>query len=1096
MTEFLFNLLYTTPVLAALLLVASFNTRRERRVRQSLVPVLSVIYMVPMLVLLYRFNDAIRNALTWVSEYFPTDITQRLLAQLYVLENLLLILVFAIVKVATKPLLELLFREGSNVGQSLVARVYEYDREYDLWFIDRRFGNLRAFFRIFYWGSAVLAILFMALARMFSDWPGFSSAAYPAAAALIIGEVYFALDGRTRDEYNRDIIGEKDNARRVANFGPLRGVLREMFPERVLADGIQLSSRDPLDSGFRVGELSRSDDPGERLAGTYFDRLKRARHDVDVNLVDASVELLRGNSVLFNNPFYSDLTPYIAVPAYLNLLRYQKILVVSGRDSLADDLVDWMRDGLESITGVPGLWAVERVTGFGQDLDVGVIRFADVHNLELLRENDEFLQQVGLVVMVEPARMMATGQLGLSLLFSRCARGRMPTYVAMDGNHDGLVDALSHLVKVSLTEVVASTLPRGANSEVIWKADGPQKHAGIFPALSRYLGLGTDIGAVALKYQVKRVHWVGSETFPVTDMMWIAGQYYGAINSFADLELSQDALDTALVAVANPWKMEQGDNYFLIVEDEAANIYETVRRFSTRATHVGFVNVLSGDYLLRDYMIDNRDLFAADPKAIPAVVPDFARTERNVTLRLLLALVTFQVPEEDLIREFEIAGMPLTRDAEVNGTDPGSEPLLVGDLRRALLAHTDINQVQIHVSKYAVGTSGQTARSYSVKRDADIDEAISHLRPAYFLVEDDREEVSRIGSLLYGHVYQSLLPGQFVTYGGKYYEVQSIIETSQRSGVILRRAADHIRDRRVYRQLREYRLEGLRQSETTAAHLTVGETEIIRAVATVTAKSNGYIESLSRSDLLQGKRILISGLPERTYVNKAVLVIRFPGIEPSVRKTISLLLNELFVTVFPHSHEYIAAITPDPDRLFGDLLHGIEITDPILFREDHQDLIVIVEDSMIDMGLVVAVERQWDRLLEMITDYLAWNASPVPEEPSPTEFVPQFPDRPERVVTETRWQRILRRLGLRRARTTLIPQPAAPVADGEPDASVPLSDPASEESPIAQPEVRDEATDGDADSVPTQVQRDRPEENEIDVAMDGSEEGDSSVVSQ
>lgn len=48
-----------------------------------------------------------------------------------------------------------------------------------------------------------------------------------------------------------------------------------------------------------------------------------------------------------------------------------------------------------------------------------------------------------------------------------------------------------------------------------------------------------------------------------------------------------------------------------------------------------------------------------------------------------------------------------------------------------------------------------------------------------------------------GHVFQALIPGQFLTYDGKYYEVQAI---TPQNGVAVRRAADHITDRVYYRQ--------------------------------------------------------------------------------------------------------------------------------------------------------------------------------------------------------------------------------------------------------------------------------------------------------
>ena len=184
-------------------------------------------------------------------------------------------------------------------------------------------------------------------------------------------------------------------------------------------------------------------------------------------------------------------------------------------------------------------------------------------------------------------------------------------------------------------------------------------HVQVLPRISRFMGMGTEIGAVALKYQVPRFHWVGGDAFPVLDMRWIAEQYYAQINAFADLDLSQDALRDAFVAVANPWDIEQADNYFMIVEDESANAFETIRRYATRARMSGFVNLLTDEYLLRDYMISNRELFSSDPKAVPSIVPDFARTERNLALRLLMQMSWSEVSEEQIDQEFELIGIGL-----------------------------------------------------------------------------------------------------------------------------------------------------------------------------------------------------------------------------------------------------------------------------------------------------------------------------------------------------------------------------------------------------------------------------------------------------
>ena len=56
---------------------------------------------------------------------------------------------------------------------------------------------------------------------------------------------------------------------------------------------------------------------------------------------------------------------------------------------------------------------------------------------------------------------------------------------------------------------------------------------------------------------------------------------------------------------------------------------------------------------------------------------------------------------------------------------------------------------------------------------------------------------------LFGHITQCMLPGQFVTYEGKYYEVKRV---SPQVGVVLHRASDLYDARKYYRQLRTYHL--------------------------------------------------------------------------------------------------------------------------------------------------------------------------------------------------------------------------------------------------------------------------------------------------
>lgn len=938
-------------VVSALLGVRAVNVRKPSRSRQFAFPLVALVYSIVAVVTFVGVAGRVNGVA----------------ATICAVAGLLL---FAAIKVALRPLTAAWVRGGSFAGSAVLAEFYEFDPEHSLWFVKRRLASLRTLLRAVYWGSVAIVFVVVLVDLVLSRGSGAQGVAFLVVPPLVIGECFFAVDGLTREEFEREVLSEADSANRVANYGGLGAVFAETFGDRLLSFQADPGTSDGSKTHDRLDELRHSADEVDRISGGYFQRIKQEGVVLDATLVDTAVGLMHSTSAVVNNPFYPDLTRYLAFPAYYHLLHNRNVLIVAGRDAIAADLVEWMRAGLEEVSGVPQLWDVT-VLGpqAAEGLNVGVLRFADLHHLELIRNNDDFLAGVGYVILAEPAQVLATGQLGLGLVLGRCGRETPPVFVAFDRNHDGLVDALSHLLKTNVTDVVASAVPTGMSFGAVWDADGPNLTAAIMPQVTRYLGMGTEIAAVALKHQVSGVTWVGAERFPVTDMSWIAGQYHQQIAAFSELEVTQRSVSESIVPWSNPWNLDQQDNRFLVVEDEFANAYESIRLYATRARTQGFVNLISDDYLLRDYMVSNAEIFAADPKAIPSIVPDFARTERNSVLRLILTMAAFEVPATAVAKELEIIGSPRLDVMPIVGEPADQEPAELLMLNELIAEHAGTQVPLVSVMEPELD-GAPPRRFYRIDQGADLERIIGDLQPAYFFVEDEQEDENYISALLLCHVYQAMLPGQFVTYGGKYYQVQAIGSAAYRSGVILRRAAEHISDRRVYRQVRRYALSGLTTGTAPGSRRVIGNVELIQSFATITVETEGFIELPSRSDLAAGKLVRVSGIPSRSYRRKALLQLRLPDVPNSVRQTIALLLNEVFVTVFPHAHQYVVAATANSSEALASLLPGLVVDD-----EETEGTIFIVEDSLVDLGLIVAVERNWERLFGIITDYLDWRAA-------------------------------------------------------------------------------------------------------------------------
>ncbi len=960
------------------------NLNKANRSRQFAMPIITFAYCTAAVFLLDYIHDLILKLINWLSGFLPFLANIPWDSIMVFVLNTILVLGFIAIKSILLPILSGIWK-SDKLSEVTSGWFYEKEDDIDKWMLKKYFANLRGFYKGFYIALTIGSCLVFVLSQLYPNSVFFKAVFYPVFGILILGEVVAFLSGMTKTEFVEDILGESEESYKVANYGMLREILRDLFGERVLYENT-LDTSDGISNDFEeLNELAESEDPTSKTIGLYYQKLKSEGAEIDINYVKSSVNLLNGKSTLFCNPFYNDLTHYIMLPMFKQLVSYKKCLVVLGRDSALDDVKKWVNSGLSDFSGTDSLWKAEVLDEYSNSADVGIIKFSDIHNLKIHKSNREFLSKVGFVLIIEPSRILSAGQIGLSLLVNNLEQSNKDiVYCACDRNCDGLVDALSHLFKTSITEVTA-TIKGGANSsQMYWNADGPYMHHKLFPNISRYLGIGTEINSVAMKYQLDQTGWVGSEKFPVSDMKWIAGQYYKQICGYADLPESQASFNRAFNVYSNLWNCERKENSFLVIEDEFQNLFEITRVFASRAKNQGFVNVISENYFLRDYMLDNVAVFSDDPKAIPTIVPDFARTERNMVLKLIMMMVNDTVSEDRIAKELMLCGVPF------------DEPYTT--LKALIVKHCHVSDPSLSV-RFKEEIQNDSLHStvvkyYEINETNELYEYAMSLKNAYYIAEDEEGESHYIGSKLYGHVFQALLPGQFITSDGKYYEVQTVTPLN---GVVVRRAADHINGRKYYRQLREIRLENWVDGTEMGSKKTISDFELTRGFADISVQTGGYLEMSSYGDFAHAKKVSLNGIPERNYHNKSVLRIKLPESSARVRYTLCLLLNEIFRTTYPEAYHYINAVVPYSDELASENLKDVTYK----FTGDvDNDCIYIIEDSDIDLGLIVSVERNLKRYLEIVADVLLWHNKKMSEQPeipeeTDEEFTPDFGEKPE-----------------------------------------------------------------------------------------------------
>ena len=1006
------------------------NIRRSKRNAQSLYPVLGVIAVIVLIVFLDRISNAFQDLVRWLGNNVSFLSFLNNFNYVYgitYLLNALIILAFILLKQVLRPIMLKLYqsrrvtkflsgtwyecialtpeqaqaynsmgRKKKRKSKRKKARAKRKKREQQeteetpayAWFVKRSLCELRQLFMWLYIGSIVVSCLLFIIAGVLADTSVFSAPFYPALGVLIIGEIYFFLNGYTYHEAEQKEVVKPLPTE--VNYESLRPQYEKTFAARLEESGKIAPIAGKTDASLALiekyeAEAKKTNSHDAKLLAEYI-RLLSARKDVDENLMSSVERLLNGESVLFSSPFYEKVTDYIFIFLLRRLMENKRILLVLGRNGAEENVVDWMKRGLAGVNGFDGLWSIAEFENADASSDIIYLPLRHIYEQSLFEKQSALLREVGVVIVFDASKLLGTMQMGLSVLVNYVRKGNRPQYIVFDRNCDGLVDSLSHVLFTSIEEVVPTSRNHIECGEMIWNADGAMLQYKLDVNTSRYFGMGVELAMLAVRNTVSKVSWLSYEKFPNRDMRWIMLQYYVPICKALGIPESKSALSERIDLCADPWSMQVQKNAYLVIEDEYNNIYETARQFSALATDQEFIHIISQNYLLKDYMAANADLFRDDPKAIPNIVPDYQRSSRNSVYKVVMRLIAGELPEEELEDLLALSGMHPDEDAtaeerlakiildnfEIPEQPSGSN----GIANRAAPQKADLFRKVSGVIKREsrISENGFSLHEhvfYSICNRTFIDEILPQLKISYYVAEDATEK-GVLGARLYGHVHQDFLPGMFLTLNGKYYEVLAV---SKERGVEVRRSSDHLTGRKYYRQIRHYDVGAFRPLQETASQKQYGKVSFEIGEAPISVDTIGYYELSDYGDMKNARKVLINGVETRRYKQKVVMRVKLEGSTPEVRTTIAVMLNEIFVTLFPDLHNFIcAAVQTDAQK--ASVTEGYL---PSLCAEDGDAYIYIIEDSLIDLGLLICVNRYFMRLLDIICDLLTWHKEQMDE---------------------------------------------------------------------------------------------------------------------
>ena len=147
------------PFVALLLAVRGVNLKKANRGRQFVLPGVALVYSLVFTFLIYRLGGdpfGIQDKVALLLDKIPAleGIAQAVMdfveKYLLFITNTLTILVFLVVKAICLPIAGAIWKSRPGLMQSTSAWFYEYDEEYQRWFLQERWRDFRGLIKAFW----------------------------------------------------------------------------------------------------------------------------------------------------------------------------------------------------------------------------------------------------------------------------------------------------------------------------------------------------------------------------------------------------------------------------------------------------------------------------------------------------------------------------------------------------------------------------------------------------------------------------------------------------------------------------------------------------------------------------------------------------------------------------------------------------------------------------------------------------------------------------------------------------------------------------------------------------------------------------------
>jgi hypothetical protein len=852
-------------------------------------------------------------------------------------------------------------------------------------YLKKEWTYLSAFFKI----AAIFPLLLMVLltvANVYELTLIQYLPAYPIISFILLMEIAWFLNGQKVPYSEGKIAGNDAVSRRLTTYEELFHQYKELWEDRLLTSGIVRENEHFHHRKNHFAYENISPDLEHQLViRSICEELKKKNIILDESYTTMMSEIIQENDVLIEDVHYTEFSSYFFPALYHLLAKNKKILMIAHSQVAAAEAVEWVSKGIREESGVDQLWKVSTyLDALEQNIDSDVLivtpeTLTEKRFLHYFRQLEKTRHLEG-ILLLQAEKLIPTYSTIIHAfnLNVRELLGKKPQYIILTEWYEGLDHTIRSVLQCEPRAIAA---PPGTSQNLyymVWKNEGEKWfQQKILPKIShRHLESEVALSMPALKANIEPVHFIDQQKTTVKESLKEMIDMKKALFEINfDLE-TLDQLAKMFQVQDSNLRVPMDDCTLLVIRDQHHNLVRLLNLWKGTGKEASFVHIVSPPYLLRDYLADQLDFFMSTNRTIAPLAPRLSQSLWSIACCLLERLSHFYIMEEEVESYLSRAKISSYRSVV-----EGIHELFSNTFGFKLAYRSNIESeefVTFDRSKKDFVTRKRYRIPYSAK------EKILPKGLGFIQIKHNDKCLLEIFE---GHLYQQYLPGQYHSFNGELYKIQKVDIEYGMVDVTF----EQIFEQKYYRPITEYRISKMSE-ERNFKRKTISFEQIEVCMGAVQAhvyvKTSGYVEM---SEMLNLKSMKVHAYHQdeqltRHYENGHILrieiVSKLGQIENAekIEFTIALLLNELFVSLFPDTHHFVKACVT-LDESFFDQTHSqsrnLHLIFPTFHVEDDPEkegniTLYIIEDSPVHLGMVEAIGQNWEKVMDQLNDYLFW----------------------------------------------------------------------------------------------------------------------------